>query len=127
MWTMKPVSPAHWRCWGSMLGDVKDSIVVRSLRSHVFPIENEPLAFSFDLCMRTLPDFRTETIMTRGFSESRRCSGGGGLVGCDPYSVIRICVMYVSMTVVGRRTEDESAQSCLYLCYAWEHMEGDKR
>ena len=37
--------------------------------------------------------------MTRGFSESGvRLCGGGGDVGCDEYSVIRIWVMYVSIT-----------------------------
>lgn len=92
--TRKPVSPAHCRLCGFAWGDVYDSICVRSSKFHVLPIEKLPLGFSLDLCMRTRPDFRTATIMIRGFSASGvRASGGGGDEGCEPNSVILMCVM----------------------------------
>ena len=62
------MSPAHWRKSGETLGPVYDSIVDRSSRFHVFPIEKVPLMFSLVLCTRTRPDFLTATMMTRGFS-----------------------------------------------------------
>jgi hypothetical protein len=50
----------------------------RSSRFHVFPIENEPFAFSRPLCMRTRPDLRTATMMTRAFLSPPTDPGPGG-------------------------------------------------
>ena len=68
-------------------------MTVKSSRFHVFPIEKVPLAFSLALCMRTRPDFRTATIITRGFLFSGGDSRGGGFEGYAASSSIRICVM----------------------------------
>lgn len=97
----KPTSPAHSWNVGLAVGLVYDSMAERSSRNHVFPIENVPFGFSFDLCMRTRPDFRTATMMIRGFSAwAFRAWGGGGAVGYDEYSTILMCVIYVSSTAV---------------------------
>lgn len=72
---------------------MKDSITVKSSRTQVFPIEKVPFAFSLALCMRTRPDFRTATMMTRGFLFSGGDSLGGGLEGYAASSFIRMCVM----------------------------------
>lgn len=91
------MSPAHSFAFGSHVGAVYDSIRVRSSRFHVLPTEKDPLAFSFDLCMRTRPDLRTAMMITRAFSESGvRAVGGGGAAGWDENSTMRMCVMYVS-------------------------------
>jgi len=75
---------------------------VRSSRGQVFPMENVPLAFSFDLWTRTLPDFLTAMIITRRFSDCGLLScGGGGPDGWLPNSVILKCVIYVSATTHG--------------------------
>lgn len=71
---------------------------VKSSSTHVFPTENVPLTFSRALCMRTRPDFRTPTTMTRGFLLSGRELPGGGADGYAASSSMRICVMYDSDT-----------------------------
>lgn len=43
--------------------------------------------------MRTLPDFRTDMIMIRGFLFSGGPFGGEGLEGCAESSVMRTCVI----------------------------------
>lgn len=72
---------------------MKDSIEVRSFKSQVLPMEKVPFGFSLDLCTRTRPDFRKATMMSLGLDDwGVRASGGGGDVGCEEYSVMRICV-----------------------------------
>lgn len=69
-------------------------MAVRSSRFHVLPMEKVPFGFSLDLCMRTRPDLRTATMMTRAFSLfGVFASRGGGAEGDDEYSVMRMWVM----------------------------------
>ena len=75
---------------------MNDSIIAKSSRFQVLPIEKVPFGFSLALCIRTRPDFFTATTMTRGFLFSGDESGGGGDDGDAASSVIRMCVMYDS-------------------------------
>lgn len=74
----------------------KDSMTVRSSMFHVLPIENVPLEFSRALCILTLPELRTATMMTRGFLLFGLEVGGGGDCGYAASSVTRRWVMYDS-------------------------------
>jgi hypothetical protein len=65
----------------------------QSSNIHVLPIENEPSLFSRALCMRTLPDRLTATIITRGFLFSGGELGGAGVDGYAASSKMRTCVM----------------------------------
>lgn len=55
-----------------------DSMAVKSSIFQVLPIEKVPLAFSRALCILTLPELRTATMMTRGFLFPGFDVGGGG-------------------------------------------------
>ena len=50
--------------------------------------------------MRTRPDLRTATIIRRGFFAEGLAFGGGGVDGYAASSMILICVIYDSNTVV---------------------------
>jgi hypothetical protein len=73
-----------------------DSIAVRSSRTQLFPIEYVVLLFSRALCIRTLPERRTATIITLGFLDSWGASGDGGADGDVASSTIHRWVMYDS-------------------------------
>src|SRR6266516_8163277 len=100
MVTVKPTPEAHsLRCSSSRLVGVaplNDSTAVKSSKTQVLPIENDPFPFSRALCIRTRPDFRTATIIRRGFLFSGDDSGEGGVDGNAASSIIRMCVMYDS-------------------------------
>src|SRR5436190_1418620 len=101
---MNPTPPAHClRCSTSPYvgtGLLNDSTADRSSKAQVFPMENVLLMFSLPLCIRTCPDFRTAMIMTRGFLTSGFEFGGGGVDGYAASSIMRICVIYDSNTMI---------------------------
>ena len=126
---MKPVGPALdlFCCCSAVCGTtlVKDSITSKSSNTHVFPIEKVPLAFSLALCIRTRPDLRTATMITRAFLLSGGDSRGGGLDGYAASSTIRMCVIYDSeardLSVQGifhQHIERLTRSICLFLIEA---------
>jgi hypothetical protein len=76
-------------------------------------MEKVPLTFSRALCMRTSPDLRTATIMSRGFFASGFAVGGGGDDGYAASSMILMCVMYDSRTV------QQKVSGCTAQTVAW--------
>lgn len=68
-------------------------ICCKSSRFHVFPMENDPFVFSRALCIRTRPDFRTATRITRCFLLSGAELTEGGSEGDEASSMTRQCVM----------------------------------
>ena len=106
MVTKKPQSPARClnSCSSALVGNEweKDSMRVKSSRCQLLPMENVLFWFSLPLCILTRPDFRTATMMTRGFFFDAGCSRGAGTDGKSSSSWMRIWVMYDSLAVVGQ-------------------------
>jgi hypothetical protein len=80
--TTNPTLEAHDFCSCSAVFEAGkwSNVCIRDKSSinHVLPIENVPSLFSLALCMRTLPDFLTATMIMRGFLFSGGEFGAGG-------------------------------------------------